>query len=872
MRHFLCLVTLYVLVQVFWAAPAAAQTCDAPLDVVMLVDVSAGMQGRPTAQVVGGLRAYAPPNARIALIAFYDNIAVLTPSGGDLQAGITALAEMPTAGSAVLDQALLAARDYLAETGRDEAKKVVLVMTGGADADRERTQTALAALAEVEISSGVIGIGTSAEALEGLAADRVATVSADGLTDIFDTITAELRGCPLPADSQTIEELAASEGTLSGEMAGYGLLSWLIEVEAGEPLAVVVEGAGTSFSPELDREDGLRVVPTLALTRLHDMARTVTVFVPDESGHYSLTVQSYGDDDEGTVNVRLFGTVEQVMDLLPVVRPDGAAITVEADGSYALMAEEGTTLTVQTQPTDGRLALVALFSSDGTRQDEVYTALSPEGQSFVYRLRGEAPYWITVSGEAPTTLAVLSGDRLRDAGGTVEIGVPVMGEPESALASVYTTELAAGTYTLTLTGDGYPDLQVHTTEGERLLPEAFATAGAEQRQRYQLVSGSYSMTVTSGQPYTLLVEEGDGLTVDRGGLVVGDVRVEAGIAPQTAIYTLDAVPGTVLTLELSTTVQPVTVRILDQNGREIYTQSALGNDVSQRRVYTLVGDSPYGVQVEAAGEYRIAVLGGDLSRLERAPIVPGGTLNDSLDGQTAVYALEAEQGQTLLFNVTGVYPVMALFAGDSPVLLQRTGTEEDLTQTLYLAELESAGPYRLELTAQGSFTLSLIDRGAGFPIDVQGRGINLRAGPGTQFAALAQTNSGDDLLAIGRNQVGDWIQVTRDDGLNAWISAPLVQPENSSDRFEDLPVAGEEIRVSESGDGVCTVTAINNVNLRAGAGTDTAVQGTLSLGSSAVANAQRQVDGMTWWQLESGTWVRGDTVEETAGCASLPNT
>lgn len=68
----------------------------------------------------------------------------------------------------------------------------------------------------------------------------------------------------------------------------------------------------------------------------------------------------------------------------------------------------------------------------------------------------------------------------------------------------------------------------------------------------------------------------------------------------------------------------------------------------------------------------------------------------------------------------------------------------------------------------------------------------------------------------------------------------------------------------------CSVAATQKVNLRTGAGTSFAADGTLSAGQSAEADGQAQgSDGKTWYHLSSqNLWARSDIV--TGVCGTLP--
>ncbi len=73
--------------------------------------------------------------------------------------------------------------------------------------------------------------------------------------------------------------------------------------------------------------------------------------------------------------------------------------------------------------------------------------------------------------------------------------------------------------------------------------------------------------------------------------------------------------------------------------------------------------------------------------------------------------------------------------------------------------------------------------------------------------------------------------------------------------------------------GVCAILASGGgVNQRSGPGTGFEIAGVLEDGASSVAVAQADgADGLTWWQLEGGGWVREDVVSEQGACGGLPS-
>ena len=85
------------------------------------------------------------------------------------------------------------------------------------------------------------------------------------------------------------------------------------------------------------------------------------------------------------------------------------------------------------------------------------------------------------------------------------------------------------------------------------------------------------------------------------------------------------------------------------------------------------------------------------------------------------------------------------------------------------------------------------------------------------------------------------------------------------------PIAAPPGTPSADTTAVCSVSAAGNVNQRSGPGTNFARAGTLAGGTSAAVDGQATgADGMVWWRLGEGIWVRSDVVNESGDCTSVP--
>jgi uncharacterized protein YgiM (DUF1202 family) len=69
----------------------------------------------------------------------------------------------------------------------------------------------------------------------------------------------------------------------------------------------------------------------------------------------------------------------------------------------------------------------------------------------------------------------------------------------------------------------------------------------------------------------------------------------------------------------------------------------------------------------------------------------------------------------------------------------------------------------------------------------------------------------------------------------------------------------------------CGVRAASAVNLRSGPGTTFELAGALKAGQTSIVTGQvTDSDGVVWWRLESGSWVRSDVVSTGGNCTAVP--
>ncbi|RIK42415.1 MAG: hypothetical protein DCC55_08940 [Chloroflexi bacterium] len=135
----------------------------------------------------------------------------------------------------------------------------------------------------------------------------------------------------------------------------------------------------------------------------------------------------------------------------------------------------------------------------------------------------------------------------------------------------------------------------------------------------------------------------------------------------------------------------------------------------------------------------------------------------------------AARDELLIFNVE-VLPVEAVTitpATPTPIPTPTPGEAEPESE-------EQA------ITPQTTAAAPAATDGEGLSVTVSNVRLNIRGGPGTNYPVIGAAAPGQALVAQGRNEQGDWLQIMRPDtGGYGWVAASYV---TSTDPLTDLPV------------------------------------------------------------------------------------
>jgi uncharacterized protein YraI len=92
----------------------------------------------------------------------------------------------------------------------------------------------------------------------------------------------------------------------------------------------------------------------------------------------------------------------------------------------------------------------------------------------------------------------------------------------------------------------------------------------------------------------------------------------------------------------------------------------------------------------------------------------------------------------------------------------------------------------------------------------QGR-LNIRSGPGTDFAVVAKGMNGATYTVVGRNDAGDWLQLQLDDGETGWASAAYLKADSDISRLPVRLAPAPAVEPSAIEPAAASTTAANGV-------------------------------------------------------------
>lgn len=141
--------------------------------------------------------------------------------------------------------------------------------------------------------------------------------------------------------------------------------------------------------------------------------------------------------------------------------------------------------------------------------------------------------------------------------------------------------------------------------------------------------------------------------------------------------------------------------------------------------------------------------------------------------------------------------------------------------------------------------------------------VNLRAGPGTDYAIIAQLTIGAELQVVGRSVENDWFFVQPEDGDSGWVFASYLTGLNDLEALAVVTPDPNILPLAEVSEEL--------VNLRSGPGAEYEVLSQLSQGQMLAVVGRNEAGD--WLAVKFGSdagWIFGELVTYSGDSADLP--
>lgn len=417
-------------------------------------------------------------------------------------------------------------------------------------------------------------------------------------------------------------------------------------------------------------------------------------------------------------------------------------------------------------------------------------------------------------------------------------------------------------------------------QGQQLEPRLSKREGNARIDVYALQTRSlYTYAVTTEKSHTITAFNSDLLNETLPVLSMGATLGGNIAAGEQVIYAVPAEPGQTITIQ-SDSNDRVFGRLVDAAGFPVTPFYAAATNGQGEDSYVLTGWGPYRYIVRGMADapYQVKLTLGSNVREDRGLIqfgeiltVPGssggyvGYQLDTQDNWATGILLKGASIDSVLDsrgNVMFRYAELVLGIGGS-------------RGRFYL--LPPQDQYELTFFASANnppATLSLLP-GVALVAAMQSEG---RIEPFDAAPEINSVRQGQPLVAFGLDGTSEWvfvatIAVERPESF--WLQKAALSASDGSP-MPELPIidsaflsgmeANSAVEIAQ-----CVVSSTSTVNLRSGPGTEFDVVEKFAAGQTAKPVGRTEIlNGMVWWKLENGTWVRSDVVNETGDCQAVP--
>ncbi len=513
------------------------------------------------------------------------------------------------------------------------------------------------------------------------------------------------------------------------------------ELEVTEPRRIGLLISGEASAPTLLNVKNQRLD---ALEQIQVNTLKVNSFDLD-AGNYTVYLEVSGNFavDVTTIEGNLADAVGDFKGSLILDKPQEDAFEDETPlGIYSLSPGtgkplfEGDTLTIFMNGVDNAGRNTVFIRSADNVPSEItldYTQPTESLYISVHELRGEPPYQVVISGQDSYTVTPVRGDLLSSDKGSLVVGQNSNDSSPSPQFLTYTLapelgkQLVEGDIvTVSFTNRGNDDtpfeLPLLKDAGGNGMPfiNAFLV-GRRFVGAFELMGKApYRLEIPNVGAYSVGLDIGNTIVAEEGELKFDDEWARTTEGPQIVEYTIEGKNKDVFTLTLRDPRGAIDsgsdfqLKLFNSAGEIIAPEVNFIGSGTIKAVFTLPADDTYKATFNFDGTYIIGLVEGDEVTVDKGVFFLGDAeiteIEEEEEGKVLIYTLQIDTPMELTIFQRGAG--LVLYDPDNDTLSPKnflfTYASRQFLGTANIYEVEKIGQYRLLVSAQGFFTLSIV--------------------------------------------------------------------------------------------------------------------------------------------------------------------
>lgn len=483
-----------------------------------------------------------------------------------------------------------------------------------------------------------------------------------------------------------------------------------LDVTAGQLLTFQLNAGGKQIVSLLRDGSGAVIAPEVSDFQ---NGNNVSVYILSGSGPYTVEFPASGQYTASVMAgdlIRLDNGIATFGQAIKATLPAPARV-----GIFTVDGKRDQLVTVAVQA-NGATSEIEFRDANGKLWLPIFQFAKSSAIYNVYQLGGPPPYTVNF-GAQQFTLTVSDGNVVRADQGALTLGQKITNKLTApAQVAVYTIDGKSGdlvSVQLQVSNRAVTS-EMRDTDGKLLQRIDTADVNNTNVSVYTL-SGKppYHIEFAADGQYNVTASIGNALRADLGKVALGTLITSTLPAPaQVAIYTIDAQPKQVLSVELQVGSQAAPSKLTDADGNELTpdAQSQKGN--MQHSIYTLSGIAPYTLTFKATSQYKLTISNGNVLRKDQGVVRFGNTVTDTLKApaEIAVYLIDGHVNQVMSVKVQdNGQPLNSQLRDANGVLLQPTGRATANSATYDVYTLSAQPPYTLTFSPTGRYSLTLTE-------------------------------------------------------------------------------------------------------------------------------------------------------------------